>query len=96
MWLLACSAGWFMGAWTVLITYSTEIFPTRIRSIGAGFAVGVGRIGAVIAPGLMGAIAQHYTVSVGLLLAACMGSLMIPAILFGPETAMKRLEDIVQ
>ena len=96
LWLLACSVGWFMGAWTVLITYSTEIFPTRVRSIGAGFAVGVGRVGAVITPTVMGTVAQHYTVSIGLVLAAIIGSMMIPAILCGPETAMKRLEDIVQ
>ena len=85
-----------MGAWTVLITYSTEIFPTRIRSLGTGFAVGVGRVGPVLAPAVLGAIAQHYTVSVGLLIAACIGAIMILAMLFGPETAMKRLEDIVQ
>jgi MFS family permease len=96
LWVLACSAGWCMGAWTVLITYSTEIFPTRIRSLGTGFAVGVGRVGPVLAPGVLGAIAQHYTVSVGLLIAACLGMMMVLAMLFGPETAMKRLEDIVQ
>ena len=56
----------------------------------------IGRIGAVITPTVMGAVAQHYTVSIGLVLAAIIGSMMIPAILCGPETAMKRLEDIVQ
>lgn len=39
-----------LGAWGVVYTYTPELYPTRIRATGAGFAAGFGRIGGIIGP----------------------------------------------
>jgi putative MFS transporter len=39
-----------LGAWGVVYTYTPELYPTRIRGTGAGFAAGFGRIGGIIGP----------------------------------------------
>lgn len=43
-----------LGAWGVLYTYTPELYPTAIRSFGSGWAAGVGRIGGIFAPILVG------------------------------------------
>ncbi len=48
-------------------TYMTESFPTAIRATAVGGAYNVGRIGAAIAPPLIGLIATHYTIGLGLM-----------------------------
>ena len=39
-----------LGAWGVVYTYTPELYPTRIRGTGAGFAAGFGRIGGIVGP----------------------------------------------
>ena len=39
-----------LGAWGALYAVTPELYPTRIRATGAGWAAGVGRIASIIAP----------------------------------------------
>lgn len=43
-----------LGAWGVIYTYTPELYPTRVRALGSGWAAGVGRIGGVLAPAVVG------------------------------------------
>jgi MFS transporter, putative metabolite:H+ symporter len=57
----AVSAGIFLslfmnGAFGAVYTYTAEVFPTSIRATGTGVASGIGRLGAIGAPILVGAI----------------------------------------
>jgi MFS family permease len=96
MYIIAVLIGLGMGAHTILISYSTEIFPSYVRSVGVGFAIAVGKAAGMAAPALMGAVADKYSVAFGLLIAVIVGFGMVPAMFFGPETAGKSLEEIVQ
>ena len=89
--LIGCGHGYN----TVLITYTGEIFPSHVRSMGAGFAVAIGKAAAFMAPFALGVISQYYSISVGLMVGAIVGWMMVPLMLLGPETAQKRLEEIV-
>jgi putative MFS transporter len=39
-----------LGAWGALYAVTPELYPTRLRGTGAGWAAGVGRIASVVAP----------------------------------------------
>lgn len=43
-----------LGAWGVVYTYTPELYPTRIRAFGSGWAAAVGRIGGILAPTVVG------------------------------------------
>lgn len=43
-----------LGAWGALYAYTPENYPTPLRGTGSGFAAGVGRVGSIIAPYLVG------------------------------------------
>ena len=85
-----------LGVAAVYITYTSEIYPSHLRTIGLGFSVGVGKVTALLVPTVMGAFAQHFSVTTALLLSTVVGVLMIPVVYCGPETARRKLEDIVQ
>ena len=42
------------GGWTGMYALAAEVYPTNIRGTGVGWAVGLGRIGAVVGPALAG------------------------------------------
>ena len=84
-----------LGAWGVVYTYTPELYPTRARASGSGWAAGFGRLGGILAPSI-----------VGWMLAAKMGSgaifsmftavLLLGAlnvIVLGEETKGRALED---
>ena len=48
-----------LGAWGVVYTYTPELYPTRIRGTGAGWAAAFGRAAGVIAPLVVGTDAGH-------------------------------------
>ncbi|CAA7600824.1 Major facilitator superfamily transporter [Acididesulfobacillus acetoxydans] len=49
-----------LGAWGGVYAYTPEMYPTRARGSGAGWAAAVGRIGAIAAPYVVGVMYQSY------------------------------------
>lgn len=49
------------GAWIAAYPTFSELFPTRMRATGIGFSVAFGRIGAAMAPPLLVAVAQQFS-----------------------------------
>jgi putative MFS transporter len=43
-----------LGAWGVIYTYTPELYPTSVRALGTGWAAGIGRIGGILAPAVVG------------------------------------------
>ncbi|TAM09032.1 MAG: MFS transporter [Nevskiaceae bacterium] len=83
-------------SWVSAYPTFSEIFPTRLRATGIGFAVGVGHVLAGIAPVTLIAVAHHVSVTAAFALLA--GSFllgvatMVPWILYGPEGRGRALE----
>ena len=44
------------GIWSVLYAYAPELYPTRIRATGGGFASAVGRLGSLFGPQVVGVV----------------------------------------
>jgi MFS transporter, putative metabolite:H+ symporter len=85
-----------LGAWGVVYTYTPEMYPTRLRGTGAGWAAACGRVFAFLAPL---SIAVQIAVfggdeTVFLVFTAVMilGGLVVLAI--GPETRGRSLEEL--
>ncbi len=93
-------AGWIMqffmfGMWSCLYAYTPELYPTRARSTGAGFASVAGRVGAIISPIVIGSIVKDVGVFWVFSLGA--GSFVIAALfvlLLGVETRGEVLEKV--
>ncbi len=79
----------------VLSAYSSEVFPTRVRSRGTGLAAGASKAGgaAVIAL-IVVALAPPSIAATALLGAVPMALATLAVALFGVETCKRRLEDI--
>lgn len=57
LYVVAAAAGFFLGASTTGINVVTgEIYPTRFRSTGTGWALTIGRLGAIAGPVIGGAV----------------------------------------
>jgi putative MFS transporter len=46
------------GAWAVLYAYSSEVFPTEVRSTGLGFTGSIGKVAATAGPIVFGTLAE--------------------------------------
>lgn len=83
------------GMWSALYAYTPELYPTRARATGTGFASSIGRIGALLGPFLVGVIlpytGQHGVFALGAL-SFLMAALVVAA--FGEETRGRVLEEI--
>jgi putative MFS transporter len=44
------------GMWSALYAYTPELYPTRVRATGTGFASAIGRLGSLVGPYLVGVI----------------------------------------
>jgi putative MFS transporter len=79
----------------VLSVYSAEIYPTRIRSRGTGFAAGASKFGgvAIISLVVFG-IATPSIATVALIGAIPMTLAVVLVAIYGVETRQRRLEDI--
>ncbi|CAN5322305.1 MFS transporter [soil metagenome] len=79
----------------VLSVYSAEIYPTRIRSRGTGFAAGASKFGGVAIISLVAfGIATPSISTIAFIGAVPMTLAVVLVALFGVETRQRRLEDI--
>jgi len=79
----------------VLSAYSTEIFPTQLRSRGTGLASGVSKAGGVLIIALVAiAVAPPSIADTALIGAIPMALAAGSVALFGPETRKRQLEEI--
>ncbi|MBP2638075.1 MAG: naiP [Firmicutes bacterium] len=85
-----------LGAWGVVYTYTPELYPTRIRAFGSGWAAAVGRFGGILAPTIVGymiagpqGFSQVFTMFTGVMLAVA-----VAVWIFGEETKGKALDEI--
>lgn len=88
-----------LGAWGVVHGYTTEIYPTRMRATGAGFAGGFGRIGGILAPSVVGWILATFgkELAFGYIFNLFTAFLLVGAaavLIFGIETMGRSLEQI--
>ncbi|MEV0620774.1 MFS transporter [Nonomuraea sp. NPDC050404] len=90
-WLYVLLAGPIVGTAAiaaVLAAYSSEIYPTRVRSRGSGLSAGVGKFGGVAVTGVLVAGAAAPSIGMTSLLGAVPLVLAVPAVLvFGVEPA---------
>ncbi|MBP1184110.1 MFS transporter [Methylobacterium sp. PvR107] len=97
-WLLV--AGFVMqffmfGMWSCLYAYTPELYPTRARATGAGFASAFGRIGAILGPMIVPVLVRDHGPAVAFQVGA--GGFLIAALLvltLGVETRGKVLEAV--
>jgi MFS family permease len=88
--VVACVALGFAGQiiWPVCLTYSAEIYPTGVRGLGVGWALGAGRLGAMLAPLALGALLTTFGQAAALLpfgVLCAVAAVVVFAL--GPETA---------
>jgi putative MFS transporter len=86
-----------LGAWGVLYTYTPELYPTRIRSSGAGSATAFGRIGGIIGPYVVGLLLPTWGAGVGTIFAMFAAIFLVVSaivVIMGVETRGSSLERI--
>lgn len=96
--LWGCLVSFFnLGAWGVTYGYTPELYATRLRGTGTGFAAAFGRIGGILAPLAVGKMIGSwgggfhavFTMFAVVLLAGAVG-----VVLLGEETRGRTLEEI--
>jgi putative MFS transporter len=90
-----CMQFFLFGMWSVLYAYTPELYPTRSRATGAGFASSIGRLGSLLGPFAVGIILP-VTGQTGIftLGAISFGIAAFFVIAMGAETRGKSLEEI--
>ncbi len=85
-----------LGAWGVVYTYTPELYPTRLRGTGAGWAAACGRVFAFLAPLSIAyqifVFGSDRTVFVVFMVVMVVGGLVIAAL--APETRGRSLEEL--
>jgi putative MFS transporter len=88
-----------LGAWGVLYTYTPELYPTRVRSSGAGSATAFGRIGGIIGPYIVGLLLPTWGAGAGAIFAVFAVVFIAIAtivVIMGEETRGSSLERIAK
>ena len=92
-----CMSFFMNGTYAGVYAYTAEVFPTAVRTTGAGLASAIGRIGAIVSPILVGYLYPKFgfagvfgTTTVVLLLGASV------VVVMGVPTRGRSLEDIAQ
>ncbi|NMA68992.1 MAG: MFS transporter [Desulfitobacterium sp.] len=85
-----------LGAWGILYTYTPELYPTRARGTGAGWAAGFGRIGGILAPAVVGRMlsAGYSTETVFLLFTGVLFLVVLNVLILGEETKGRPMDEI--
>ena len=84
-----------LGAWGVVYAYTPELYPTAIRGSGTGWAAGVGRVGGIVGPYLVGIMLGTWNLGTVAIFSMFAGVLLVIAIdvwLLGEETKDQTLE----
>jgi MFS transporter, putative metabolite:H+ symporter len=83
------------GMWSVIYAYTPELYPTRCRATGGGFASSIGRLGSLIGPYVVGVILP-VTGQIGVfaLGAGCFVIAALVVAALGIETKGRMLEDV--
>lgn len=90
-----CMQFFLFGMWSALYAYTPELYPTRIRATGTGFASAIGRVGSLIGPYVIGIIlpttgqAGVFALGAGAFILAALAVLIL-----GEETRGRTLESI--
>jgi len=85
------------GMWAVLYAYTPELYPTRARATGCGYASSIGRIGALIGPTVVGLVLPSAGQSgVFALGAGAFALAAVVVLVLGEETKGRALEAISQ
>ena len=85
------------GMWSVLYAYTPELYPTRVRATGSGFASAVGRLGSLLGPYIVGVVLPSWGAGGVFTLGA--GAFVLAAavvLALGEETRGRTLESISQ
>jgi putative MFS transporter len=88
-----------LGAWGVVYTYTPELYPTRVRGTGCGWAAAFGRLGGILAPLVVGGMLKtwgrsHAEIFGMFALMLILGGLSVA--LLGEENKGKSLEEIAR
>ena len=80
--------------WSIFYVYLAELYPTRVRSLGFGWASALGTIGSTFAPYLI-LIAEDYSFNTWIF-PGIIGCISVASIFFLPETFRKPLQDEIE
>ena len=88
-----------LGAWGAVYAYTPEVYPTKVRGSGTGWAAAVGRIGAIAAPYIVGMVYQENGKQAGfnnvfLILTAVFAIVAVVVAVAGIETKGRTLDEI--
>jgi putative MFS transporter len=88
-----------LGAWGAVYAYTPEVYPTRARGSGTGWAAAVGRIGAIAAPYIVGLVYETNGKQAGftyvfLMLTMVFAVVAVVIAIVGIETKGRTLEEI--
>lgn len=86
-----------LGAWGIIYTYTPELYPTRARATGSGWAAGFGRIGGILAPLVVGAMLGTFkmgTQSVFVMFTGVLVIVTLNVLILGEETKGRSLDEI--
>jgi putative MFS transporter len=88
-----------LGAWGAVYAYTPEVYPTRVRGTGVGWAAAVGRIGAIAAPYIVGLVYETKGKQAGftyvfLMLTIVFAFVAVVVALAGIETKGQTLDEI--
>lgn len=92
-----CGMSFFnLGAWGVVYSYTPELYPTRIRAMGSGWAAAIGRAGGILAPTLVGIMLARQSSfgDIFLMFTGVMVGVALVVAVLGPETKGLRLDEI--
>lgn len=75
------------------VPWTAELYPTRVRATGVGWATGAGRVGASLAPMIVALLVVKSVQAVFIAFAISCGVAALVALIFGIETRGQPLED---
>lgn len=81
------------GGLSVIAPYTPELYPTRARATGVGYANGCGRIASIVSPIVVGYLTPMGLSTVFIVLSSGYAITVVVVLLFGIETKGLQLED---